>query len=141
MTAARGSTKQPCGLKVGQRADALKERVLLGACGLQLGSNICRMATGNPKIPQVQPRGRRVKLPHERETGASAGHAGRTAEHCQAADGVKSPTPSTDRIAASGSASVAAGRACAGVCESFGAGTCGDGELKRLTGLLQLDEN
>ena len=52
VTAARGSTKQkqqPCGLKVGQRADALKERVLLGACGLQLGSSICRMATRNPK--------------------------------------------------------------------------------------------
>ena len=27
--------QQPCGLKVGQRADALKERVLLGACAFQ----------------------------------------------------------------------------------------------------------
>ena len=37
--AQNGSSNQ----KVGQRADALEERVLLGACGLQLSSNICRM--------------------------------------------------------------------------------------------------
>ena len=35
-----------------------------------------------------KPRGCRVKLPHERETGASTGHAGQTAEHCQARTGL-----------------------------------------------------
>ena len=72
VTAARGSTKQPCGLKVGQRADALKERVLLGACGLQLGSNICRMATRNPKCNEALLLGRQgwVTDPHRGVSGA-----------------------------------------------------------------------
>ena len=77
-----------------------------------------------------KPRGCRVRLPHERERGASTGQAGKSAEHCQAADGVKSPDP----IQGSGSAGLE------GVCKSFGAGTCGEGELKRLTGLLQVGQ-
>ena len=69
-----------------------------------------------------KPRGCRIKLQHERETGTSTGHAGKTAEHCQAADGVKSPDPIHGqdcgiRICLRGGLE--------GVCESLGAGTCG----------------